>query len=256
MVGVKRFSRTASARRSISAARRSQPSLREAGVGCAEGAKRQLARDERRDAEIPVEQEALDGLLRSPAAAGQLDRPLRVGQQRELVERRRKLIVQPRQQRPRTGNLKLHTAHTIQNAVVLVEQQEVRAAAHRLEHQLLRAGLAQLIHAADGERHDALQSALLDLRDASADEVLAQQHTEHRRLGGILTQDLRELHARLVRPRVEEQAQIAAQEQHDLVARGLLHLVDARAEELPLQFICQCPQADRVKRHRSPPSSG
>ena len=99
--------------------------VREAGVGCAEGAKRQLARDERRDAEIPVEQEALDGLLRSPAAAGQLDRPLRVGQQRELVKRRRKLIVQPRQQRPRTGDLKLHTAHTIQNAVVLVEQQEV-----------------------------------------------------------------------------------------------------------------------------------
>ena len=51
-------------------------------------------------------------------------------------------------------------------------------------------------------------------------------------------------------------AQIAAQEQHDLVACGLLHLVDARAEELPLQFVCQCPQADRVKRHRSPPSSG
>ena len=95
--------------------------VREAGVGCAEGAKRQLARDERRDAEIPVEQEALDGLLRSPAAAGQL----RVGQQRELVKRRRKLVVQPRQQRPRTGDLKLHAAHTIQNAVVLVEQQEV-----------------------------------------------------------------------------------------------------------------------------------
>ena len=55
--------------------------VREAGVGCAEGAKRQLARDERRDAEIPVEQKALDALLRSPAATGQLDRPLRVGQQ-------------------------------------------------------------------------------------------------------------------------------------------------------------------------------
>ena len=55
--------------------------VREAGVGCAEGAKRQLARDERRDAEKPVEQEALDGLLRSPAAAGQLDRSLGIGQQ-------------------------------------------------------------------------------------------------------------------------------------------------------------------------------
>jgi hypothetical protein len=33
------------------------------------------------------------------------------------------------------------------------------------------------------------------------------------------------------------QAQIAAQEQHDLVARGLLHLVDARADELRSQLV-------------------
>ena len=33
------------------------------------------------------------------------------------------------------------------------------------------------------------------------------------------------------------QAQIAAQQQNDLVARGLLHLVDARADELRSQLV-------------------
>ena len=121
---------------------------------------------------------------------------------------------------------------------------------------MLAAGHTQLVRAVERQVEHALGRGLADTGKPAARQMLAQQHTEHRRLGGILTQDLRELHARLVRPRVEEQAQIAAQEQHDLVARGLLHLVDARAEELPLQFVCQCPQADRVKRHRSPPSSG
>jgi len=67
--------------------------------------------------------------------------------------------------------------------------------------------------------------------------VLAQQHAEHRRLGGVVAQNTRELDARLVRARVEQQPQIAAQQQNDLVARGLLHLVDARADELRPQLV-------------------
>ena len=67
--------------------------------------------------------------------------------------------------------------------------------------------------------------------------MLAQQHAEHRRLGRVVAQNVRELDARLVCARVEQQAQIAAQQQNDLVARGLLHLVDARADELRSQFV-------------------
>ena len=67
--------------------------------------------------------------------------------------------------------------------------------------------------------------------------MLAQQHAEHRRLGRVVAQDVCELDARLVRARVEQQPQIAAQQQNDLVARGLLHLVDARADELRSQLV-------------------
>jgi len=67
--------------------------------------------------------------------------------------------------------------------------------------------------------------------------VLAQQHAEHRRLGRVVAQNVRELDARLVCARVEQQPQIAAQQQNDLVARGLLHLVDARADELRSQLV-------------------
>ena len=85
----------------------------EAGVRRAEGTPGKLARDERRNAEVAVEQKAFDCLLRSPAAAGKLNRARRIVEQRQLPERRRELIEQPRQKRPRTGGLKLHAAHTV-----------------------------------------------------------------------------------------------------------------------------------------------
>ena len=84
-----------------------------AGVRRAEGAMGQLARDERRDTEIAVEQKALDALLRSPAAAGKLSRARGIVEQRHLLKRRGELVEQPRQQRPRAGGLKLHAAHTV-----------------------------------------------------------------------------------------------------------------------------------------------
>ena len=52
-------------------------------------------------------------------------------------------------------------------------------------------------------------------------KVLAQEHAEHRRLGRVVAQNVRELDARLVCARVEQQAQIAAQQQN--ILRNLLH---------------------------------
>ena len=63
-------------------------------------------------------------------------------------------------------------------------------------------------------------------------QMLAQQHAEHRRLGGIFYALRREMKPRVPRARRDEQAAVPAEAAHreqDGVPLRLLHLVDTRA---------------------------
>ena len=203
-----------------------------------------------------VKHPLVDGRFLLAAAPCEGDGVLLLREEGELVERRRQTVEKAGQQLARGGEVRVHAAQTFDDALLRVEQDEVRPPPHTFKNELLLADLAKLIRALERQDHHALKVRLLDGQYARADQVLAQQHTEHRRLGGVVAQNIRELDARLVRARVEQQPQITAQQQNDLVARGLLHLVDARPDELGAKFIQNCPQADRVKWHRHPPSSG
>ena len=101
-------------------------------------------------------------------------------------------------------------------------------ATHTLEDQTVAADLAQFVHCVDLQRYHALQFCLLHRHNASAANMLAQQHTKHRRLGRIITQLRCQMHARLIGACVQQQA-VMAQQQDDLVAGRLLDLLNSRA---------------------------
>jgi hypothetical protein len=203
-----------------------------------------------------VKHPLVDGRFLLAAAPCEGDGVILLCEEGELVKRRRQTVEKTGQQLARGGKIRVHAAQAFDDASLRIEQYKVRPPPHALKHELLLADLTKLVRALERQDHHAFKIRLLDRKHARADQVLSQQHAEHRRLGGVVAQNIGKLNARLVCPRVEQQSQIAAQQQNDLVARGLLHLVDARADELRSQLVQNCPQADRVKWHRRPPSSG
>ena len=76
--------------------------------------------------------------------------------------------------------------------------------------------------------------------------MLAQEHTEHRRLGRVIPQLLRQVDAGLVGPGVEEQAAAAPQQEDDLIPGGLLYFFDAAAGELGSKLPHHALQTDSV----------
>ena len=209
----------------------------EAHVSLAAGAESEFTRDQRRNAGVMVEHPLVDGLLLLAAALREGKGSLLLRKQRQLVERRRQTVEKTGQQLARGGEVRVHAAQAVDDASLRIEQHKVRPPAHAFEHELLLAHLSEFVRALERQDHHALEVRLLDRKHARADQMLAQQHTEHRRLGGIVAQDACELNARLIRARIEQQPQVAAQQQNDLVARRLLHLVDARADELRSQLV-------------------
>ena len=89
-----------------------------------------------------------------------------------------------------------------------------------------------------------------------ADEVLAQQHAEHRRRLRVLVAPGGEVQPGHAHARGDEELlgplpRIQRKEQQ--VPCGLLHLVYVRALKLGRKFVYKCRKAHCVKRHRSPP---
>ena len=79
---------------------------------------------------------------------------------------------------------------------------------------------------------------LVDGADVGADQVLAQQHAEHRRLRRVLKAAFRQVHPGVACPRRQQQAQVlpfSPQGQQQHVPLRLLHLVNPAA----LQFLFQ-----------------
>ena len=163
------------------------------------------------------------------------------------------MVEQPRQHLPGLGHLKIHAPQAVENAPVCARQNEIGIAPHQLQDQLLTAGHAHLVRAVKAEAQDAFGGGLREFRDASAGEVLAQEHTEHRRLRGIVKARLRQMNARTVDIRREQELFPPAELQQHGVAGGLLNFINARAEQDRLQLLYDGSQKVSVKGHSLPP---
>ena len=168
-----------------------------------------------------------------PALQQRENRLRRLAEDLLLILPRRLMVIESRQDLPLGGHFKVHAPQAVEDAPLAVRQDEVRIAAHDLEDQVLLRGAAHLVGTVEREVDEPLHPRLRDRGELPADEVLAQQHTEHRRLRRIFLRDVGKLDARLIRRRRQQQAASAArpaQRQNDGVPRRLLHLVYAAAE--------------------------
>jgi len=140
---------------------------------------------------------------------------------------------------------------------VAADEDDVRLAAEHLDNKLLFDRRAEFIPPVEVEDEHTLKIRLGNARDACADKMLAQEHTEHRRFGGIFKCAAREMHARAADTAVHEQPGIAALRAHgqqQQIPLRLLHLVDARAGQALRELPRQAVQKHCVHRHiKAPP---
>ena len=140
---------------------------------------------------------------------------------------------------------------------VAADEDDVRLAAEHLDNKLLSDRRAEFVPAVKVKDEHALKIRLGNTRDARTDEVLAQKHAEHRRLGGVFKRAARKMHARAAHAAVHEQPGIAALRAHgqqQQIPLRLLHLVDARADQRLCELLRQAVQKHCVHRHiKAPP---
>ena len=128
-------------------------------------------------------------------------------------------------------------------------------AGHGLQNQPPEPLLSQLVRRLYVQRHHPLQGLLLHGHDAPSRQVLAQQHAEHRRLGGIVPQLLRQVQPGLGGSGAQQQPPPAPQQQHHLVPGGLLDFFNAGVFHLGGGLPDHGTQANGVQRHITPPPS-
>ena len=105
----------------------------------------------------------------------------------QLVGRRRLAIKQAGQKLPLTpAKVTVHPADAVDDAPLPVQQQEVGAAAHGLQHQAALHPVAQLVQGLQPEFQNPLQRRLVQLQNPRPLEVFAQEHAEHGRLLRVL----------------------------------------------------------------------
>ena len=165
------------------------------------------------------------------------------------------MVEEPRQHLPPLAHLHVHTAQTVDDPLLAVQKDQVGVPAHALKHQPPPPRLSQLVHDVQGEDHHPLQAGLVDGRQPSAGQVLAQEHTEHGRRGGVFPGQAGEVQPRLAGLGAQQQLFISPQGQDHLVPGGLLDLLQAQAQDGLPQFPDYAGQTYRVKRHRAPPPS-
>ena len=103
--------------------------------------------------------------------------------------------------------------------------------------------LSHFVGAVKAQTHQPLHRRLGEGDDAPAGQVLAQQHTEHRRLRRVFHCRFGQMDARMVAGCGEKQAAAqagAAQAEDQRVALGLLDAVNAAAEKLVCQLARHC----------------
>ena len=101
-----------------------------------------------------------------------------------LVGFRRQRIGQAGQQLAHLTVLKVHTLQRIDDLLAL-EQHQVGVAAHQFGGQRVFHQIAHLVHALEVEEHNAVALLRPHIQQAAARQMLAQQHTEAGRNGGV-----------------------------------------------------------------------
>ena len=228
----------------------------EPGAGIAERAEAHLPAQQGRHAGEQTQQPLIKH-PRSDRAGEQLRALLRrrVKQDR-LVLPQRQAVKQARLHLARLAHGGIHAAHAVDDVPVGADEDDVRLAAKHFNNELLFDRRAELIAPVEIEQEHALEVRLGNTRDARADQMLAQKHAEHRRLGRIFKRAGREMHPRAAHAAVHEQLRVAALRAHgqqQQVALRLLHLVDARAGQALRQFLRQAVQKNCVHWHVTAP---
>ena len=150
------------------------------------------------------------------------------------------------------GQHKAAAAHRQVNALdgvdnhagVAVYHNQVAVHAHDFADNAQSLHVAQLVDTFKIEKQHAVAAQLPHADQLAAAQPLAQQHAEHRRLRRIFGRFDTKIDARRVGARRQQQlfaALIAAQNQHQLVAVGLIDLADACAERGLLDFFFDMP---------------
>ena len=132
------------------------------------------------------------------------------------------------------------------------DEDHVGLAAEHLHNKLLFHRRAHFVARVEVQNQQPLKVRLHERFDPRADKVLAQQHTEHRRLLRVFKAPLRQMHARAADAAVDEKLFVAvacAQTQQQQVALRLLHLVNLRAGDARFQFAGQPREKYSVQRH-------
>ena len=220
-------------------------------LGCVTGrAEGQFAAEQRRKTQKLTEQPAVERLpffrLRcggGKSCAGNRERVV-------LVLCGRHAVKQTGQNLPLAGQVAVYTAQSVNNAVVLAAQDDVGVLAHQLADEVLFAGYTHFIRRIQFDGEHTLDRRLAHCRNLCALHMLAQQHAEHRRRRRILSSRVNEMHARRAcRDRQQQSARTAltaACLQHDFIAVRLIDLLYTTACQYVIEFICHCPQADRI----------
>ena len=167
----------------------------------------------------------------------------------------RQVIEQARQHLSLLGHLEIHPPQAVGDASLVIHQDQVGMAGHGLQNQPPGPLLSQLVRRLYVQRHHPLQRLLLHGHDAPSRQVLAQQHAEHRRLGGIIPQQSRQVQAGLGGSGAQQQPPPAPQQQHHLIPGRLLDLLDAGVFHLGGGLPDHGAQANGVQRHVTPPPS-
>ena len=141
-----------------------------------------------------------------------------------------------------------------QNDALFIEKQQIGALADQLADQLLFGNTAQFIGGGKCHHQQALALGLGDRQDLAALHVLAQQHTEHGRCGGILGTQGGQINTGIAAAAGDHQADIAAEAaegQNDLGGTGHEDLIDAGIFQLAVQLQALSPEEKTVYRHAS-----
>ena len=178
----------------------------------------------------------------------------------DFVLRGRRQVRQPRLNLAHAAHVRADVPRRFKDSPVLVQQHQIAVPPHDFQHQPAQDVVAQFIHRVNIDVNHAVAVHLLDAQNAPAEDLLAQEHTEHRRFKWILEIQIREVAARIVRRRAQQQPMIRrsrANQQHNRILLRLRNAVDSPARQNRVHLPRRKPQCQAIHRHKiTPPTRG
>ena len=168
----------------------------------------------------------------------------------------RSLIHQSRQNLAHAADFVGHAAHAVDDLAALLHEDQIGILAHELADQRAHGVVAHLVERFEIDLGDAVAGVLADLQHARAQNVLAHEHTEGRRLERIVFLLARQVHPRAVRRGRDQQHMIfalVANGQQYFVALGLRDFVHAAARQPVIELARHKSQHNAVHRHSGIP---